>query len=102
MAKITCDETNNGPDDIAAGILNVDIEVEHGEGLSVFTIYKHPKDYPDKYVVRRSVAMSGVVLMDDKCQLADTLEEARKLIPPGLVCLEEPNTPELPAVESWI
>ena len=71
--------------------------------LSILTIYRHPTDYPDKYVVRETILdVDGKLLVRVSCNLADTLEEARKFIPPGRCCFSEPNTPELPAVESWI
>jgi hypothetical protein len=71
-------------------------------GLSILTIYERPFDFPEQYVVRESTALDGCVYMHVDYQLAETLEEARRLIPPGRVCLAEPNTKELPAVESWI
>jgi hypothetical protein len=77
-------------------------EADLSEGFSVFTIYEYPLDFPQHYVVRESVALGGIVYFHLFHQLADTLEDARKLIPSGRVCLSEPNTPELPAVESWI
>jgi hypothetical protein len=73
------------------------------EPLSTFTIYEHPQDYPDKYVVREFVLdIDGKLLARKDCNLADTLEEARSFIPPGKCCFSEPNTPGLPAVETWI
>ena len=77
-------------------------DIDLTEGFSVFTIYEHPLDFPQHYVVRETVALEGVVYFHLTQQLADTLEDARKLIPAGRICLSEPNTPELPAVESWI
>lgn len=71
--------------------------------LSILTIYEHPLDYPTKYVVREFILdTDGQLYARKACNLADTLEEARLLIPPGRVCFLEPNTKELPAVESWV
>jgi hypothetical protein len=71
--------------------------------LSILTVYRHPKDHPDKYVVREFILdVDGQLLARKSCDLADTLEEARKFIPEGRCCFSEPNTPGLPAVESWI
>ena len=73
------------------------------EPLSIMTVYRHPKDHPDKYVVREFILdVHGQLLARKSCNLADTLEEARKFIPEGRCCFSEPNTPGLPAVESWI
>ena len=81
---------------------NIIQDLDMSEGLSILMIYKRPFDFPEQYVVRESTALDGVVYMHVEYQLAETLDEARKLIPPGRVCLAEPNTIALPAVESWI
>lgn len=73
------------------------------ESLSILTIFEHPLDYPTKYVVREFILdADGKLYARKACNLADTLEGARLLIPPGRVCVQEPNTKEVPAVESWI
>jgi hypothetical protein len=48
--------------------------------LAMWTVYKHPTDYPDKYVARRfEVDASGpratasVIIMDDLTALRETL-----------------------------
>ena len=52
--------------------------------LSILTVYRHPKDHPDKYVVREFILdVDGQLLARKSCDLADTLEEARKFIPGG-------------------
>lgn len=73
------------------------------EPVSILTIFDHPSDYPTKYVVREFILdVDGKLYARRACNLADTLEGARLLIPPGRVCFAEPNTKELPAVESWV
>jgi len=81
---------------------NIIQDLDMSKGLSVLTIYKHPFDFPENYVVRESTALNEKVYMHVDYQLTNTLEEARKLIPPGRVCLAEPSTQDLPAIESWI
>lgn len=68
-----------------------------------WTIYDHPKDYPDNFVVRRwRLGDGGEPVPDQECHLADSLEEARKYIPLGLVRME-PSPGEDPViVETWI
>ncbi len=69
-----------------------------------WTIYKHPADYPDKYVVRAwgifrgsEPRPSGIVF---QCH---TLEDARNVIPPGLVCMQPDPATDVPCiVETWI
>lgn len=77
-------------------------DLDMSEGLSVLTIYERPLDFPRHYVVRESTVLKDKVYLHVDYQLATTLEEARRLIPPGRFCLEEPNIRKLPAVESWI
>jgi hypothetical protein len=50
------------------------------EPLNIWTIYDHPKDYPEHFVVRRWKIETGQAVAGE-CKLADTLEEARKLVP---------------------
>lgn len=71
--------------------------------VSILTIFERPLDYPTKYVVREFILdTDGQLYARRACNLADTLEGARLLIPPGRVRFPEPNTKELPAVESWV
>jgi hypothetical protein len=71
--------------------------------VSILTIFERPLDYPTKYVVREFILdVDGQLYARRACNLADTLEEARLLIPPGRVRFLEPNTKDLPAVESWV
>jgi hypothetical protein len=51
--------------------------------LRCWVIYKHPSDYPDHYVVRQWLCTEPPTPFQE-AQLADTLEEARALLPPGL------------------
>ncbi len=78
-------------------------EFEWVGDLSHWAIYDHPKDYPNNYVVRRwQLGIHGGPVPDQECSLAGSLDEARKLIPVGLV-----RIPPLPGedpviVETWV
>jgi hypothetical protein len=71
----------------------------------VYTIYDHPADYPEHWVIRawRILAHSadpeprpeGVVLVT-------TLEAARAAIPPGLARLPRQVNDDSKIVESWL
>jgi hypothetical protein len=69
--------------------------------LPVYTLYDHPTDYPDKWVIRLFVGAdptSGI-------WLADTLHEARTIInaiAPGTVCLARHPTDDPKIVETWL
>lgn len=51
--------------------------------LVIWTVYKHPSDYPSKYVARRCTATNPPHFDPDPL-LADDLESIRALLPPGL------------------
>jgi hypothetical protein len=72
------------------------------DALTMFSIYRHPIDFPDRYVVRRSFVLpSGEVAHDVVPRLADDLEGARALVPPALYRQErfEGDAPQI--VEVW-
>lgn len=70
--------------------------------LSTYTIYDHPRDYPDSWVVRRWQVVGAGPVDAGVVALAPTLEEARQAVPPGLVCLERSQDDDLTIVETWI
>ena len=45
--------------------------------MSQWCIYNHPRDFPDKYVMRRWDIRAGQMAATDDMALADTLEEIR-------------------------
>lgn len=73
--------------------------------LSLWTIYKHPRDYPQHYVARRSEIGgqpgSGIKITDDMFT-ADTLNELRALLPLGLVCIPRLEHDDPVIVEVWM
>lgn len=74
--------------------------------LDIWTVYRHPTDYPDKYVARKFTVggggTGGIVRASTDMFVEDTLEDVRALIPSGLVCLERDNRDEPHIVETWI
>ena len=52
--------------------------------LNMWVIYERPSDFPDHFVARRFEIRLGGVMWTFETRTADTLEEVRKLIPPGL------------------
>ena len=68
--------------------------------IPTFYIYDHPDDYPRHFVVRRwDIRADNHVHMVEPVHLADTLDEARTLIPAGMVAMGDPN-PNV--VEVWM
>ena len=71
--------------------------------LSIWTIYEHPGDYPDGFVVRKFDIVHGKTEPVPSIAFgAPTLETARSLLPAGLRRLPRAETDEPQIVESWI
>jgi len=71
-----------------------------------FVIYDRPADYPDKFVVRPfsiiDDARGRVLLQPAVAWLADSLDEARTLVPAGLICFGRDPADEPHIVETWL
>jgi len=69
--------------------------------IRLWVIYDHPDDYPESFVVRSQVPHSGGTDFGEPL-FANTLEEARALIPWG--CTRFPRSPDdVPClVECWM
>lgn len=69
-----------------------------GGQLLLWVVYENPKDYPGSFVARPGVTggMACAVL------LADTLDELRADLPPGLTRLERDPTDDPVIVEVWL
>jgi hypothetical protein len=53
-------------------------------GATVWTIYRGPKDYPGRWVMRGYEILPGVgVQAHDACVVAATLDEVRSKVPAG-------------------
>lgn len=70
--------------------------------LTIFVIYKQPKDYPQGWVVRRWVIDSEGVQPDLMCAHADSLALAREMIPQGLVRFTRQKDDDECVFESWL
>jgi hypothetical protein len=70
--------------------------------LTIWTIYHHPSDYPDSWVLRGHDIFQGGLQAHEVCFVAPTLNEIRAKVPPGTWCIgREPE--DHPAIyESWI
>jgi hypothetical protein len=67
-----------------------------------YTIFNRAADYPDhEYVVRHFRVRPTGVEVGDVVGTADTLEDARKLIPAGLYALRHPDD-AAHVVETWV
>lgn len=76
------------------------------EALAMWTLYDHPLDYPDFWVVRRCFATRGssaeaVPVFDVVPRLANSLAEARALVPYGLYRFPRQEGDDAFIVETW-
>lgn len=72
---------------------------EHSDDLALFVIYRHPADFPDKYVVRKWIMDRPT----HEFQLYEFLEEARRPLEKlGLVCLNRAELDDPCIVETWL
>lgn len=66
--------------------------------LNIWVIYDHPDDFPDQFTARRWVLDRPT----DEYLFADTLDELRGKLPPGLVRLQRDPADDPKIVESWL
>lgn len=70
--------------------------------LDIWTIYDHPKDFPDGYVVRLwHVGPDGLERSTEAYGRA-TLEEARAMVPEGLYRMPAETADDEAILESWL
>lgn len=74
------------------------------QALAMWTIYDHPLDYPDFWVVRRWFVVSGnpEPVADVLPRIASSLAEARSLVPKGLYRLHRQEGDDPFVVETWL
>lgn len=70
--------------------------------LEMWTIYRHPKDYPLHFVVRKHVVDGAGSRPTPDFSLHGTLDEARGAIPPYRYNLGRYAEDEPQIVETWI
>lgn len=70
--------------------------------LEMFTIYDHPKDYPNHFVVRKWIIHGPEPEPGSVLSLSETLDAARNSIPAGLVCLSRNVEDDPVIVETWV
>lgn len=83
------------------------IRVRERGGLSMFTVYANPSDFPGQHVARHSATYSGGRLEVDRepWVVAPTLAEVRDALPHeelGLVCLSRQPGDQPHIVEMWL
>ena len=67
-----------------------------------FVVYKHPRDFPDQFVLRRWWISGPDPEATNDYRLADTLAGVRELVPWDCVCLHRYPEDDPTIVEVWI
>ena len=67
-----------------------------------YVIYESPKDYPNKFVMRKWVIESANLIPKEVIAVANTIAEVRKCVPPGFVCLQRSDNDDPIIRETWI
>jgi len=70
--------------------------------LSVWTVFDHPTDYPDVFIARKWVLVSGVAVATHEAVTGPTLQSVRDQIPAGLHRFPRSPEDDVYIVESWL
>lgn len=75
--------------------------------LTLWTIYRNPSDFPGKWVLRGHdiggpADSEPASIAHPDCVVADTLEQARAAVPPGLACIPRSESDDPTIVEVWL
>lgn len=69
----------------------------------MWTVYRNPRDFPGRWVVRRSVSnVDGVTMDKEPLAVAGTIAEARDALPPGLACTYRHPDDDPCIAEVWL
>jgi len=72
------------------------------DGLEMWTVYDHPLDYPESFVARKIVIGASMTTLTHEMFTADTLDELRELLPPGLYRVHRFEQDDPMIVEVWL
>lgn len=98
-------QTGSGWQDIQTPQRTIELLIDvasQSAGLVLYTIYDHPQDFPDYFVVRRWLVASNQPLPCRDCDLFDTLEDARASIPRGLSMITRSADDDPVIRETWL
>ena len=70
--------------------------------MQQWVIYAHPRDYPNRYVMRRWRIQGATIVPTDDIALADSLQEIRKKLPSGLFRLARFEDDDPCIAEVWL
>lgn len=88
----------NDDDPVVWEIVRLQYEFSQLGMLSIWTIYDHPRDFPDNFVARAFTTgpTNEIILATELEQLRDAFDKA------GLVCLARNPNDDPNIVETWL
>lgn len=73
------------------------------DALHIWTVYDHPDDMPDRYVVRRFEIREGRTVATDEAYMSVHLYPLREALARlGLRCMPRSDADEPHIIETWI
>jgi hypothetical protein len=83
--------------------LPVTREPPPGTFMTHWVIYKHPKDHPDRYVLRATyITDAHNIMVDPMAWVHKDVEVLRRILPPGLVKIDRHPNDDPVILETWI
>ena len=71
--------------------------------MHFWVIYRSPRDYPGKHVVRRwHLGVDGTTSDEEPDAVVDTIEAARDAVPPGRVKFDRSAADDPAIAEVWL
>lgn len=77
----------------------------HDDVLKMWTVYKHPSDFPSSFVARLFLVIGGESHNTDQCMRAPTLDSLRWALNrfhPGMHCIPRYDGDEPQIMETWL
>ncbi|MHC4864630.1 MAG: hypothetical protein ACYTEX_11125 [Planctomycetota bacterium] len=71
-------------------------------GLEIFVIYQNPSDHPGMFVTRRWIVGDTMNAESKPMAVVETLDDARLVLPSGLIRLGRAPADDPVIVETWI
>jgi hypothetical protein len=72
------------------------------DAVIVWVIYDRPRDFPQHVVVAKQLVRGGRIFKSPLKRLTCTLPRARRMVPPGLICIPHQPGENLSIAETWI
>jgi hypothetical protein len=83
-------------------VLHCHLDARERGALSTWTIYDHPRDYPNSFVMRRHEIGRGHTVASEDAFAGELGELRTMLARIGLVCMTRAESDDPKIVETWL